>query len=119
MQDLPETITQAQKSLDPAIEAQAHDFFTPQPIVASRAYMLHYVLHDWPDDVALKILENLKPAMKKDYSRLLIIEFVVATENPDPFNTVSKSIGIRLTWNTWLPREASPSLFPLFCLSKC
>ena len=87
VQDLPELITQAQKILDPVIEAQAHDFFTPQPNFGSRAYMLHYVLHDWPDEAALKILDDLKPAMKKGYSKLLIVEFVVATENPDRFNT--------------------------------
>jgi hypothetical protein len=88
VQDQPATIGEAQKSgLDPAIEAQVHDFFTPQPIIGSRAYLLHYVLHDWPDDTALKILENLKPALKKGYSKLLIVEFVVAMQNADPFNT--------------------------------
>jgi hypothetical protein len=116
VQDLPETITKAHKNLDPAIEVQAHDFFTPQPIVNSRAYMLHYVLHDWPDDTAVQILENLKPAMKKDYSRLLIVEFVVATTNPDPFNTVSKLMGERVTQSTWLPRGASPYQYLAFCL---
>ena len=49
--------------------------------------MLHYVLHDWPDDAALKILGHLKDAMRQDYSKLLIVEFVVALMNADPFNT--------------------------------
>ena len=88
VQDLPETIVKASPGQgDSAIEMQGHDFFTPQPIKGSRAYLLHYVLHDWPDDACLRILEHLKAAMRKDYSKLLIAEFVVASKGADPFNT--------------------------------
>lgn len=44
----------------------------------ARAYFMHSVLHDWPDDVCLKILGHLKNAMVPGYSRLLINENVVA-----------------------------------------
>ncbi|KFY33493.1 hypothetical protein V494_07590 [Pseudogymnoascus sp. VKM F-4513 (FW-928)] len=63
-------------------EAQAHDFFTPQPIKAARAYSLHSILHDWGDDEGVKILENLVPALKKGYSRVLLNEIVVSEEKP-------------------------------------
>lgn len=47
----------------------------------------HYVLHDWPDETCLKILANIKDAMRPKYSKLLIAEFVVASKGADPFNT--------------------------------
>jgi hypothetical protein len=45
-------------------QAIAHDFFTPQSVLQARAYYLHSVLHDWGDEACVKILENLKPALK-------------------------------------------------------
>lgn len=38
---------------------------------------MHSVLHDWPDDVCERILENVKDAMEPGYSRLLINENVI------------------------------------------
>ena len=38
---------------------------------------MHRVLHDWPDDAAVKILKNQALAMQKGHSRLLIYEHVV------------------------------------------
>lgn len=75
------------KNADATIEFQEHDFFTPQPISGSRAYLLHYILRDWPDEKALEILAHLKEAMRKDYSKLLVAEFVVAAKDADPFTT--------------------------------
>lgn len=63
-------------------EAQAHDFFTPQPVKAARAYSLHSILHDWGDDDGVRILENLKPALKLGYSKVLLNEIVVSQEHP-------------------------------------
>jgi hypothetical protein len=63
-------------------EAVAHDFFTPQPVKAARAYSLHSILHDWGDEDGIKILQNLVPALKKGYSRVLLNEIVVSEEKP-------------------------------------
>lgn len=63
-------------------EATAHDFFTAQPVMGTRAYYLHSVLHDWGDDDCVKILEKLKPAMKPGYSSLLINEIIVPSQDP-------------------------------------
>lgn len=63
-------------------EATTHDFFTPQPVKNARAYFLHSVLHDWGDDDCVKILEQLRPALKPGYSRLLINEIIVPDRNP-------------------------------------
>jgi hypothetical protein len=65
----------------------AHDFFTPQPIVGAKAYYLKMVLHDWPDSEAAKILANIKPAMKKGHSKILINEIVIPEEGANWFAT--------------------------------
>jgi hypothetical protein len=69
-------------------EATAHDFYTPQPVKAARAYSLHSILHDWGDVEGLKILENLKPALKPGYSRVLLNEIVINEEKPSLAGTV-------------------------------
>ncbi|CAG5184116.1 uncharacterized protein ALTATR162_LOCUS10918 [Alternaria atra] len=63
-------------------ESQAHDFFTPQPVKAARAYSLHSIIHDWGDEEGIKIIENLKPALKPGYSRVLLNEIVLSEEKP-------------------------------------
>ncbi|KAJ5737056.1 uncharacterized protein N7483_002181 [Penicillium malachiteum] len=65
-----------------AFEARAHDFFTPQPIQGARAYSLHSILHDWGDDESVKIIQNLVPALKPEYSRVLFNEIVLSEEKP-------------------------------------
>jgi hypothetical protein len=75
LQDREEVLATLPKSR--YFEATAHDFFTPQPVVGARAYYLHSVLHDWGDEDCVKILEQLKPAIQKGYSRVLINEIVV------------------------------------------
>ncbi|PLB54862.1 putative O-methyltransferase [Aspergillus steynii IBT 23096] len=66
----------------PRFEAQAHNFFTPQPIESARSYFLHSVLHDWGDEDGVSILQNLVSALKPGYSRVLLHEIVVDEENP-------------------------------------
>jgi hypothetical protein len=47
-------------------------------------YFLKAILHDWPDNDCLKILNNLIPAMRGyPNSRLLISELVIPDRNPD------------------------------------
>ncbi|KAI0899293.1 putative O-methyltransferase [Annulohypoxylon nitens] len=79
LQDRPEVISTVSGG---AFQSTAHDFFTSQPVKNSRAYYLHSVLHDWGDDDCVKILKQLKPAMKPGYSRLLINEIIVPDWNP-------------------------------------
>lgn len=63
----------------------AHDFFTPQPVKYADVYLLRFILHDYPDRYAVKILENLVPALK-DGARLIVMDGVL----PEP-NTLPKS----------------------------
>ncbi|KAK5264572.1 hypothetical protein LTR96_010052 [Exophiala xenobiotica] len=64
-------------SLGPGVHAMAHDFNTPQPVRGARAYFLHSIIHDYPDDRSRVILKQLAAAMQKDYSKLLIWDFVL------------------------------------------
>ncbi|KAJ5128502.1 hypothetical protein N7448_002223 [Penicillium atrosanguineum] len=75
LQDLPEIISTAQ--VDKKITAVAHDFFLPQPAKGSRAYFMHAVLHDWPDEKAKQLLVNTRDAMVKGYSKLFVYDIVL------------------------------------------
>ncbi|KAL8737029.1 MAG: hypothetical protein Q9181_002093 [Wetmoreana brouardii] len=59
-----------------------HDFFREQPIKAADVYLLRWILHDWPDTYAIKILKALVPALRNG-SRLCICEQVL----PEPGTT--------------------------------
>jgi hypothetical protein len=48
-------------------------------LVDARAYYLCKVLHDWSDDDAVKVPENIRTAMKPGYSRALIHEMIMPT----------------------------------------
>ena len=87
LQDLPEVITEAKSTLEDDIEAFGHDFTTPQPVEGARAYYLHSVLHDWSDDECQRILQQIVPAMKKGYSKVLINECVIPSVQADPIMT--------------------------------
>jgi hypothetical protein len=78
VQDLPFIIGMANPPPDVAshIEYMPHDFFTPQPVKGAEIYFLRWVLHDWSDKYALKILRNLIPALKKG-ARIVLNEAVL------------------------------------------
>ncbi|RDK44403.1 o-methyltransferase [Aspergillus phoenicis ATCC 13157] len=79
LQDQPAVLAEA-TGLHSSIECMAHDFFTEQPVKGARAYFLHSILHDWPDEPCHRILDQLKSAMIPGISRLLINEYVVAKQ---------------------------------------
>ncbi|KEY68876.1 hypothetical protein S7711_03811 [Stachybotrys chartarum IBT 7711] len=76
LQDLPVVIGQI-TDLDESIERVSYNFHDEQPNKGARAYYLHSILHDWPDDVCKSILGRVKEAMKPGYSKLLINENVL------------------------------------------
>ena len=45
------------------------------------------VLHDWSDDEGRRILQQIIPAMKKGYSKVLINECVIPDVQADPIMT--------------------------------
>jgi hypothetical protein len=80
LQDLPDIV--ADVKTDPVISVHPYDFFTPQPVKGARIYFMHNVLHDWPDEVATKIIKNVAEGMEKGYSKLLIHESLISTLAP-------------------------------------
>jgi hypothetical protein len=78
LQDRPEAIELAQKSDDipSTIQFMPYDFFTPQPVKGAKAYHLRFILHDYSDVNAVKILKQIVPAMAPD-SKVLIGEQVI------------------------------------------
>lgn len=66
---------------DDIFEAICHDFFTVQPVMHARTYFLHSILHNWGDNDCIRILQQIKPAMKPGYSRLLLNEIVMPLQN--------------------------------------
>lgn len=82
LQDREPVIAEVQDKDKLPFECVAHDFFTPQPIRGARVYSLHSILHDWDDVEGIRILENLKPALKPGYSRVLLNEIVLSEEHP-------------------------------------
>ena len=82
LQDQPSVLAEADPSFAKLFTIQPHDFFTPEPVQFARAYFLHSILHDWGDEDCLRVLANLKPALKPGYSRVLFNEIVVSEEKP-------------------------------------
>lgn len=78
LQDVPDVVAMAK--VDTKVKVVAHDFFKPQPVRDSRIYFLHSILHDWPDNLATDILNNLRVAFKKGYSKLVITDVVIPAE---------------------------------------
>lgn len=76
LQDRPEVLSQVPPDTE-ELDAQVYDFFTPQPVLGARAYLLKQVLHDWSDQECVNILGRVRDAMEEGYSRLLIHEMVV------------------------------------------
>lgn len=83
VQDL-DVVVQQGKATFPRIQYQAHDFFQQQPVKGARAYFLHTVLHDWPDQLAKTILERVKDAMDPEYSKLLVCDSVLPERAQSP-----------------------------------
>lgn len=105
VQDLPLVVEEARKNINDGIKLMAHDFFTPQPVkgkalsrypmiqissnvnLGARAYFMHSVLHDWSDERAMRIVGELKEAMRSGHSKLLINEMVVPATGASSIGT--------------------------------
>ncbi|KAH7310078.1 O-methyltransferase-domain-containing protein [Rhexocercosporidium sp. MPI-PUGE-AT-0058] len=87
LQDLPDVVQDVK--VDKAISVQQYDFVTPERVKGARVYFMHNVLHDWKDELVVKILENVVGAMEKGYSRLLIHESLISSVKPLARVTVS------------------------------
>lgn len=82
IQDRPEVIETAPtlgEGLAGRVSFQAHDFFTEQPVKNADVYFLRWILHDWPDKYAIRIIRALIPALRPG-GKILISEAIM----PEP-----------------------------------
>ena len=71
--DQPQVVEEA--PLHSRMERVGGDFFAEIPIQAT-AYLLRWIIHDWDDDKAISILENVRKAARHG-ARLLLVESVI------------------------------------------
>lgn len=79
VQDRTKPIAEGIESLAPEFKERitfmVHDFFEEQPIIAD-VYLLRWILHDWSDRYAIKILRALILALKNG-AKVVLNEFVL------------------------------------------
>lgn len=77
LQDLPDVVAGV-SSRDSGVEVMGYSFLDPQPVQGARVYYFRSIFHDWPDHICQQILLNTISAMAPDYSRILIVDFVLS-----------------------------------------
>jgi hypothetical protein len=86
--DLPGVIGRARQNVEKAglsdrLHVVTGDFFESVPSGAD-AYFLRHIIHDWDDEKALRILENVRRAMGEE-GRVLVVESVIPAGNEPYF----------------------------------
>ncbi|QIW97762.1 hypothetical protein AMS68_003280 [Peltaster fructicola] len=80
VQDLSVAVDAGARLLAPELKKrvayEAHDMFDNQTDKKIGVFFLRHILHDWPDEHAIKILRALIPAMQPG-SRVLIMDLVI------------------------------------------
>jgi hypothetical protein len=94
--DLPGAVVSAKKTIEKAnlsdrCQAIPYDFHKEAPPVCD-AYFLVNVLHDWDDEICIRILKNIIRSMNAD-SRLWIVEYLI---EPGPGFSVAKLLDIEV-----------------------
>jgi len=88
VQDLPEVISQAESQIaldmKDRVTLMAHDFFHEQPIHDADVFFFRWILHDWADEAAAKILKGLIPALRPGAS-IVLQEFVIPESGEAPY----------------------------------
>jgi hypothetical protein len=102
IQDLPGVISKAEAGLPSELKDRAtlmvHDFFQPQPVKGADVYLLRWILHDWSDKYAIRILRALIPALEKR-SKIVVHEYIL----PEP--SVTPTIKDRTLRSVMLPNK--------------
>ncbi|RVD82527.1 uncharacterized protein DFL_006950 [Arthrobotrys flagrans] len=62
------------------IEFRQHDFLTEQTVKGAEAYLVRFVLHDWPDKYVRQILKSLVPAFRNG-TKLIVSDFILPPAN--------------------------------------
>ncbi|WPB02360.1 uncharacterized protein RHO25_006994 [Cercospora beticola] len=87
VQDLPSTIQAVRKQSNVDLQGvnfMEHDFFKPQPVHRADVYMLRWILHNWSDAMATRILQALIPGLKPGATVLIVDEIMPAIGTVPP-----------------------------------
>lgn len=83
VQDRAEVIVEGQARIPPSLTSRVsfmeHDFFLEQPVKGADVYYFRWILHDWSDKYAIRILRSLIPALKNG-AKIVISELIL----PEP-----------------------------------
>jgi 6-hydroxytryprostatin B O-methyltransferase len=83
VQDLPPVLSQAKipEDLKDRVSLQAYDFLTPQPSSSQGAevFFIRQCLQNWSHMDAVRILQNILPAMDRAKSKIVIMSVVLAS----------------------------------------
>ncbi|KAF2853067.1 O-methyltransferase [Plenodomus tracheiphilus IPT5] len=88
VQDLPDVIADSVKEFDKLklptsiasrIQFESHSFFNAQSRKGASIYLLRHILHDWPNQEAIKIIRSIIPALRAN-SKIIISDIVL----PEP-----------------------------------
>ncbi|HYJ88968.1 MAG TPA: methyltransferase, partial [Pyrinomonadaceae bacterium] len=71
------------RGLGERCELVSGDFFVSVPAGAD-GYIMKHIIHDWDDDRALQILNNIRKVMKDD-GRVMLVEAVISDTNQPDF----------------------------------
>ncbi|KAL8685081.1 MAG: hypothetical protein Q9218_007987 [Villophora microphyllina] len=98
-----EQLAAEDEGLTRRIEFQTHNFLTPQPMEEKPdAFLLRWILHDWPEEYCVRILRNLIPALKRG-AKILIYEYVFGDK---PVKKTTEKTGLWVS----LPLDKAPHL---------
>jgi hypothetical protein len=85
--DQPDVVERARASADPDISARSQfvsgSFFDSVPGEAD-AYQMRHIIHDWSDELSLKILKNIRSVIPS-HGRVLVVETIVPEGNDPSF----------------------------------
>lgn len=76
LMDLPHVVEDETLDL-PDVDKRSFDFFQDQVVAGARLYYMKFILHDWNDELCLKLLRNVTAGMKKGYSTLIVEDFIL------------------------------------------
>jgi len=74
------------------VKWQAQDFFKPQPVEHASVYFICRIMHDWPDNDALRILQNVRDACSPDSKVILgdhLLSFACSMPSNDETRTLA------------------------------
>ena len=80
VQDRPQVVAAGQKDLPSDLHGRisfmAHDFYEEQPVNDADVFLLKFILHDWSDKYAARILRALIPALRPGM-KVLVLEQIL------------------------------------------